>query len=122
MRAHLQADAPQGRAPAPAVPGQDVPQTNLPPSPQLAYRAAVAARNEILNQLSTANRTRQEISDQITGGTLKGADLAGLEKRITVLDDQIAVLDKQLAAARADVFKAVGVPGATEPFNPFNAI
>ena len=122
MRVLTQAVAPPAQTPAPPFAGQTFPQTNLPASPQLAYRAAVAQRNELLNQATTVGRTRQEISDQITSGAVKGADLAALQKRLAAMDDQQATIDKALASARAEVARTAGTPGATEPMNPLNLI
>jgi hypothetical protein len=93
-------------------------------TPQLAYRSAVAARNELRYQISELNSRRYPIADRLRQHNATGADLAGLEKRITIIDDQIAVVEKQLAAADGEVAKAAAVPGSVEPSssNPFDRI
>jgi hypothetical protein len=85
-------------------------------SPTLTYRAAVSARNELQGQLSTVEEKRTSIAQRLRGqggDAAPGADLKGLEARITDLDGQITSLYAQIRCADAVVASAAAVPGAT---------
>jgi hypothetical protein len=79
--------------------------------------AALKARRSLLSdQLNSANSRRKELAQQARNAT--GADKAGLEQRIAVLDDRLARLEtdidetgKQLASAPAALAAAARQPG-----------
>ena len=81
-------------------------------SPIALYRAQVAQRKELGDQLENLQDSRRGLSDRLQDPMVTGADRKGLETRITAIDARIEVLDKQIAAADADVARAAGVPGA----------
>ncbi len=81
-------------------------------SPLAVYRALVAQRRELGDQLEGLQRTRNEMSEQLAEPTVTGTDRAGLEARIANLDGRIASVDKQIAQADAEVARAAGIPGA----------
>ena len=83
--------------------------------PAATYRAQVAQRKELGDQLEQLQDTREELVEKITEITNSGAPSgarAGLEARIATIDVRIADLDKQIAQADAAVARAAGVPGA----------
>jgi hypothetical protein len=84
--------------------------------PTAVYRAQVAQRKELGDQLEELQDTREELVEQIsestTSGTGSAASRAGLEARVAAIDVRIADLDKQIAQADAAVARAAGIPGA----------
>lgn len=113
---HVQARTANREAPAQAT-------TPAPPAAQLdcsqaqaAYQAAVAARDELVAQVSTLQRTRTDIASRLReGDAAKGADLDGLTARIAVLDKQLITAYEDLAVKRAGVVTASAVPCAVPP-------
>jgi hypothetical protein len=102
-----------------AVPAPPTPPTppritvaGVPGGPTAVYRAQVAMRKELGDQLEHLQDTRRELSARLQDPETAGADKAGLEARIAATDARIAAVDKQIAAADADVARAAGVPGA----------
>ncbi len=103
---------------------QDViapPQPPLPPrftivgggeSPTAVYRALVAMRRELGDQLDGLQSTRRDLSGRLHDPEMAGADRGGVEARIASMDARIAAVDKQIAAVDAEVARAAGVPGA----------
>jgi hypothetical protein len=81
-------------------------------SPTAVYRAQVAQRKELGDQLDNLQDTRRNLSERLQDPMVTGADRAGLETRITAVDARITSLDKQIADADAAVARAAGVPGA----------
>jgi len=84
-------------------------------SPSAAYEAARAARRELESQLDNLKSERFSIANRLrdTGpGAPTGADLKGLETRLSTLDARIAAMDKQIELADAAVAKAAAIPGA----------
>ena len=88
-------------------------------SPTAVYRAQVAQREVLGDQLEKLQGTRQNLSERLTDPMVTGADRAGLESRIAGIDARIASLDKQIATADAEVARAAGVPGAVVEPPPF---
>lgn len=81
-----------------------------------AYQAAVAVRNELRIQQDNLQSDRGAIATRLReGNAAQGADLGGLEKRITLLDDQIRELDGKIATANGDVARTASVRCAVEP-------
>jgi hypothetical protein len=79
------------------------------------YQAFRAQRDELRNQLSEVSSERTAIAQRLRGvggDPAQGADVAGLEKRLTQLDERIIDLQKQLATADAKVAESAAVPGA----------
>lgn len=100
--------------PAPAPTPQVVIDGRPLVGPRANLLAQRAARDELRSQRDNIAQDRKAIADRLRAGdAAKGADLAGLEKRITTLDEQILAIEKQIALADAEVAKAAGVPGAT---------
>lgn len=81
-------------------------------SPTAVYRAQVAQRKELADQLEELQDTREELVQSLTESSVTGAGRPGVEARITALDARIAEVDKQLAVADAAVARAAGIPGA----------
>jgi hypothetical protein len=84
-------------------------------SPMAVYRAQVAMRKELGDQLDRLQDTRRELAGQLADPETSGAARAGIEGRITAVDARIAAMDKQIAAADAEVAKTAGIPGAVVP-------
>jgi hypothetical protein len=80
--------------------------------PTAVYRAQVAMRKELGDQLERLQDTRRELASSLGEEGLSGSAKAGIEARIGATDARIATLDKQIADADAAVARAAGVPGA----------
>lgn len=76
------------------------------------YRAQVAMRKELGEQLERLQDTRRELASSLHDGDLGTAARTGIEARIAAIDGRIAAMDKQIADADAKVAQAAGVPGA----------
>lgn len=89
-------------------------------SPTAVYRAQVAMRKELGEQLENLQDTRHGLSERLQdpNSPVTGADRSGIEARIATLDARIASVDKQIAAADAEVARAAGVPGAVVEDEP----
>lgn len=81
-------------------------------SPIAVYRAQVAQRSELGEQLERLHETRSGLSERLQDPMVTGVDRTGLEGRIAAIDARIVAVDKQIATADADVARAAGVPGA----------
>lgn len=81
-------------------------------SPLALYRAQVAKRDELRDQLNDLRDARGSLANELRDPTVTGADRVGLEARITAIDARMAAVDKQLADANVTVAQAAGVPGA----------
>jgi hypothetical protein len=80
--------------------------------PTAVYRAQVAMRKELGDQLERLQDLRQSMTQSLNDESLSGSAKSGLEARIAATDGRIAALDKQIADADAAVARAAGVPGA----------
>jgi hypothetical protein len=84
--------------------------------PAAVYRAQVAQRKELADQLEQLQDTRENLVEKVAevaiAGAGSGSGRAGLEARIAAIDARIADVDKQIAAADAAVARAAGIPGA----------
>jgi hypothetical protein len=80
--------------------------------PTAVYRAQVAQRKELGDQIDRLQDTRRGLSEHLQDPMVTGADRIGIEARIGAIDARIAAVDKQIAAADAEVARAAGVPGA----------
>jgi multidrug resistance efflux pump len=76
------------------------------------YRAQVAMRKELGDQLEHLQDTRRELGSRLQDPETASAEKPGIEARIAATDARIAAVDKQIAAADAEVARAAGVPGA----------
>lgn len=82
-------------------------------SPMAIYRAEVAQRKELGDQLDRLQDTRRELANRLQEDPpVTGADRAGIEARIASIDARITDVDKQIAAADQAVARAAGIPGA----------
>ena len=81
-------------------------------SPLAVYRAQVAQRSELGDQLERLQRERNEVSENLRNPAVTGTDRVGMESRVATMDARIAAVDKQIAQADADVARAAGIPGA----------
>jgi len=81
-------------------------------SPTAMYRAQVAQRKELGDQLDRLQDNRRDLANRLGEPDIAHADKAGLEARIATVDARIADVDKQIATADALVARAAGVPGA----------
>jgi hypothetical protein len=80
--------------------------------PTAVYRAQVAMRKELGDQLERLQDTRRDLASSLGEEGLSGPAKAGIEARIAATDGRIAALDKQIADADAAVARAAGIPGA----------
>jgi len=99
----------------PAPPAPSVPRIILggqTGSPTAVYRAQVAMRKELGEQLDNLQDTRRDLTNQLADPELPASNKAGIEARIAGIDARIAAMDKQIAAADAEVARAAGIPGA----------
>lgn len=81
------------------------------------------SRSELRQQLERLEEQRDEISRELryTGenrNAPEGADRAGLEARLTVVDTRIAETEARIAVADAQVAQATAIPGAIVPDPP----
>src|SRR4051812_34609568 len=82
---------------APPAPGVTVVTTRDlagPPTTAAEVRALKARRSELSDQLTSAVGRRREVARQLQ--TASGADRAGLEQRLGVLDARIARLESSI--------------------------
>lgn len=84
------------------------------PTAQEVYQAFQAQRRELMGQLSQIEDKRLAIARRLREGEVSGPDRAGLESRLTEMDQRMSALGKQVAAADAEVAKAAAVPGAVQ--------
>ena len=120
-----QAKVVQAPAPAaPAAPSVTVVTPQLltgPPATAREVRALKAQRSELSDQLSSATNRRREIARQLQSAS--GADRAGLEQRLGVLDARIARLETSIDQVGQQLASApVALVASTEPARPSNAI
>ncbi|MBC8087701.1 MAG: hypothetical protein H7Z40_10580, partial [Phycisphaerae bacterium] len=89
------------------------------PSARDMYLAAKAYRDELQDQWERLRSTRANVAEATREESRTSVDIAGLEKRMSQLDERILDVEKQIASADARVAQAAGVPGATEePYIP----
>jgi hypothetical protein len=86
--------------------------------PSDVYQALVAQRRELTRQLSSLENSRNGIASRLRQESVTGADRAGLEARLTQIDERIAKVSQDIAVADANVARAAGVPGAVVQPNP----
>ena len=103
---------PPAIAPAPPSPRPGVTIVGAGESPLAVYRAQVAQRSELGEQLEQLQHTRRELSGELQNPEVAAADRTGIEARLTAVDARIQTLDKQIATANEAVARAAGVPGA----------
>ena len=87
-------------------------------SPQQVYQGAVSQRQELRRTRETVEAERRQLSRDLQNPMVDGANKAGLEARITLLDKRLIELDQQIAQADASVATAAGIPGAIPPRGP----
>lgn len=121
----------QTTAPSPATPQSATPQPAPTTPPTLApipdpvitggpysaaemYEAAQVHRQLVRDQLSSLENQRDEIAQQLRQPGVTGADQAGLEARLRLLDTQILNHQQQLADARLREAQAAALPGSTQ--------
>lgn len=80
--------------------------------PAAVYRAQVAMRRELGDQLERLVDTRRDLVSSLGEEGLTASAKAGIEARIAATDGRIAALDRQIAEADAAVARTAGVPGA----------
>jgi hypothetical protein len=86
--------------------------------PTAVYRAQVAMRKELGDQLERLQDSRRDMAQSLGDENLSGSAKAGIEARIAATDGRIATLDKQIADADAAVARAAGIPGAVVEETP----
>jgi hypothetical protein len=86
--------------------------------PQAVYQAFQAQRRELTRQLSGLEDQRREVANRLRQGDATNVEKAGLEARLTLLDERIARTMADIATADANVASAAGVPGAVVPPTP----
>ena len=108
-----QAPTPPTIANAPVLaPPPQITITGLPTGPSAIYRGFRAQREELGDQLSNLQETRDALARELLQVPAGTPGRTGIEQRITSLDERIAAMDKQIAEADAQVAKAASVPGA----------
>jgi hypothetical protein len=120
-----QAKVIQVPAPAtPAAPGVTIvtPQALAgPPATAQEVRALKAQRSELSDQLNSATSRRREIARQLQSAT--GADKAGLEQRLGVLDARISRLETSIDQVGQQLASApVALVASAESARPSNLV
>jgi hypothetical protein len=109
MQATTQTAPPAPAAPLPPVvagaPQAEVPITGVPVT-AADVRALRAKRSELSDQLESAAGRRARLSSQLVGK--QGADRAGLEARIGVLDKRMVQLESDIAETGRQLTAAPG--------------
>ncbi|MEO5589766.1 MAG: hypothetical protein ABIS03_09280 [Gemmatimonadaceae bacterium] len=101
------------------TPGQIVIEGAPIAGPSDIYQAFRAQRRELGRQLETLEGSRNDLSQELQDPMVTGASRAGLEKRITSVDERITGLERQITEADAQVARSAAIPGATvEPPSP----
>lgn len=80
--------------------------------PQAILRGFRAQRDELGEQLRSAENLRESIVEDIRQSREQGLDLTGLNNRLAEVDKRIASIDQQIASAELEVARATAVPGA----------
>lgn len=77
-----------------------------------------ARRSELSNQLNSAQERRDELAEQLRSGNVSGADRAGIEARLKVLDSRILGLEQEIANTGRLMAQApaLGSTGRGTPF------
>jgi hypothetical protein len=87
------------------------------------YSGLVQQRKVLGNQMEELQEDRSEIARRLSGEgeghAMDAADRAGLQKRLTSIDQRIEALDAQIAGADAQVASAAAVPGAVVEPPPY---
>ena len=83
--------------------------------PQVVLGGLRAQREELGEQLRSAENLRESIVQDIRQSREQGLDLSGLNTRLAEVDKRIASIDQQIAAAELEVARATAVPGAIPP-------
>ena len=81
-------------------------------SPSSVLRGFRAQREELGDQLSNLQGTREELARELLQVPAGAAGRTGIEQRMAGIDTRIANLDKAIAEADAQVARASAVPGA----------
>lgn len=89
------------------------PQAGGPYTAREMYEAAQVHRRLVRDQLNGAESERQQVAQQLRQPDVIGADRAGLEQRLAVLDTRVLDLQNQLSEAQNREAQAAAVPGAT---------
>jgi hypothetical protein len=110
----------QNQPAAPAPPSPSAPATTVTTQTPVGaataremYEAMRVQRRVVEQQLDNALSDRRSIAERLRAGNATGADAAGLEARLKVLDTRILELQAQLARAETQEAAAAGMPGAT---------
>jgi len=111
--ANTQAAQAQGVATAPTVPAAP-PLAIVTPGQLADIRAR---RSEISSQIGNITSRREEIASQLRSA-IPGADRAGLEGRLAVLDARIATLESDLESTGRELILARGAVAGTTTDDP----
>lgn len=94
------------------------------PTTAIEIKVIRAQRSEISSQISNITDRRNELADQLRS-SVPGADRAGLESRIAIIDKRInelendlSVTGRALASARGDAAITVDPPSGRDPNHP----
>lgn len=99
--------------PAPGTPAPVVaPQEPIVTSPRAVYLGLREKREVLWNVKSRLENEREELVEQMRQGPTSDADRAGLEQRLTTVDQQIVKVSIDIAEADAAVAAGAAVPGA----------
>ncbi|MEO7359438.1 MAG: hypothetical protein ABI120_03865 [Gemmatimonadaceae bacterium] len=93
--------------------------TTAAPTAAEMLQAAKAYREVLQDQKERLRETRSSVASAMRDEQRTTADIAGLEKRLTVLDEQMVDLEKQIGQANVKESNAAAVPGAVVPDPPY---
>ena len=93
--------------------------TTAAPTAVEMYLAAKAYREVLLEQRDRLRETRSSVASAMRDEQRTTADIAGLEKRLAVLDEQMVDLEKQIGQANIKESLAAAVPNAVVPDPPY---
>ena len=82
------------------------------PDASAIYEGFKAQRQELRNQLSDLEGTRNTVAGRLEDMPASSPERKPLEARLTDVDSRIANVDQQLASNATDLSKAAAIPGA----------
>ncbi len=111
----------QSPPPAPPTPNQVLQRelSQFASGPTAVWKAQVAQRKELRNQLVALQDERRSITNSLEDVPVNSANRLGLEKRMSEIDQRISAVDKQIAAADQAVAQAAAIPGAVVEPPPY---
>ena len=87
-------------------------------NPAQVYQGAVHQRRELRRIREGLEQERRELSRQLQSPAVEGANKAGLEARLQIIDRRIIDVEQQIAQSDALVASTAAMPGAIQPEPP----